>query len=1376
MYLVKLYIFLNYIIYTIKKRFNLTKMAKTYFDISDFLPKYPNIYPVSEDLFNLYTTSFEESIYKKKEFYQNKLELTEKLPNTAGELFNHQKIIANFLSSKSPYDQLLLAHEMGCVDPNTPIPLWNGTVKRAYEIKENDYLIGDDGTPRKVTSVINGSADMYKITQDNGMSYIVNGEHVLTLKILNNYKITWIKSINAWYMFWFDKSERKIRSRTISCIPNNIESKNQAYKNMLDFRELVYEDDVFEIKVVDYVNLSLSEKYILRGYKCSAINWPQEKTKLHPYDYGFQLKNTEYILESYFINSIENRLQLLAGIIDSNNGPIFDKNVTYISQLKYLTISLGLMFKELENQICIYGKEIPVKFVSIDELFELPDNHLTSIISVECLGYGKYVGWTITGNRRFLLNDFTVTHNTGKTCSSIAAIEQVRSENNGITGALILARGEGLINNYVNELVFKCTDGSYVPEDFENLTELEKVHRINKIVKKFYTLETFEVFAKKIKNMSDDNIIKNYSNKFIVIDEVHNIRIQDEEDETIYDQIHRFLHVIKNSKVILMSGTPMKDTVDEIAAVMNLILPEDLQLPTGEDFITEYFDENSFGKLSVKQDKALELKEILKGRVSYLRAMRSNVTKTFVGEQAGGLDHFKVVEDYMSEFQTKTYKKAYISDTTEKRGIYTQSRQASLFVYPDGSFGSEGFKKYIKRISRKKVSTKQKRGKDGEIKEEKISETYTFVLSDELRNEFKDINSVEDKLQKLRQFSSKYADTIETILKCREEGKSVFVYCEYVQGSGAILFSKLLELFGFSASNGLEGKGSERARYALITNMTASQKEIKTIVNRFNQPDNMNGKIINVIIGSKIIGEGFSLYNIQSEQILTPHWNYSETAQAIARGYRLGSHRALLENGIEPVVEIYQRVSIPEGASKSLPSIDLNMYEISEKKDINIKAVERLLKETAFDCALNYKRNHIVGYDNETECDYTNCEYVCDDIPMDLLEIELDKEELDYSSYNISKSVKVIIEKIKEMFRKIFRKNLNTILEELLGYTTFEIISALRIIINETIPIINRYGIISYLKEENNIYFLVDNMFNYGIVSEYYTKYPHVDYKKDYDSIIKNIYSELYPLLINSLVEIGNNAGDDLVEEKITNILKQLPLELQEYFIETAILAKEQDIEHNLLIRNIVLDVYKPFYRNIKNKWVSFLLKDQNIIRCLDLETENIWVNCEENITEILNEERKQEQGELEDNPYGYYGQYSKINNNFCIRDVTNIKAKTGKKNTRTSGKNCQSWKLEELLNLIVNVLQIPPTETYLAKKSDEDLLKLIQLSKGKTKKILENYNIEELDGEYLRRALYWGEGRFSKNDLCKVTRNWFEENNLLVEDDTCGEKGKKKI
>ena len=110
---------------------------------------------------------------------------------------------------------------------------------------------------------------------------------------------------------------------------------------------------------------------------------------------------------------------------------------------------------------------------------------------------------------------------TGKSCSAVGAVEYIK-EYGGFRGALYLAKGDALINNFRSELIFKCTAGQYIPEDYDNLTQLEKVHRRKKATQDFYQFNTFETFAKQINGRSDDILQKKYDNFIIVIDEVHN--------------------------------------------------------------------------------------------------------------------------------------------------------------------------------------------------------------------------------------------------------------------------------------------------------------------------------------------------------------------------------------------------------------------------------------------------------------------------------------------------------------------------------------------------------------------------------------------------------------------------------------------------------------------------------------------------------------------------------------------------------------------------------------------------------------------------------------------------------------------------------------
>jgi len=946
---------------------------------------------------------------------------------------------------------------------------------------------------------------------------------------------------------------------------------------------------------------------------------------------------------------------------------------------------------------------------------------------------------------------------TGKTCLTTGIIEQIKTENNGFKKAVILARGEGIINNFKNEIVFKCTQGQYVPENYDSITALEATHRINKSLDQFYEFKTFVTFAKMVEKTNRDFLRESYDNSIIVIDEVHNLRIQEkEEGVNVYKNIWNFLHLIENCKIILLSGTPMKDSPEEIASIMNLILPIENNLPTGQEFINTFMIQDEKGIMKVKKSKIPELKEVFKGKISYLLAMKSQIPMEYQGTKIENeLNEFKVEVDSMSPFQSEAYKKAYNLDiNSETKGIYSNSRQATLFVFPDGSYGEEGFKKYI------------------DIKKDKRTKKLSFKMKDNLKNLFTGSN--DQKLETLYRFSSKYAMAIANILQAKREGKSVFVYSEFVQGSGAILFASILEQFGFTQCSGTESSNEFSSRYAIITNTTATLTKMKKIITRFNKPDNANGKIINVIIGSKVISEGFSLLNIQVVDILTPHWNYSEIAQAIARGYRLGSHNYLIDKGIEPSFNIYQRVSL---SNNQTPSIDLEMYKISEIKDINIKQIERIIKESAFDCALNYERNKVENPNSNgtRECEYMDCEYKCDFEP-----ISLNENEIDNSTYQLYYSQNEnLIQEIKNIYRTnfIFSFEYLTNLEELQDYTDFELLSSLNYMINNNIEVVNKYGISSYIRENNNIYFLVDNITISGDVSlSYYTKYPILREDRTLQEIMEPIYISLLPSVVNTIFQSENQTDLPYYFNKLSD-------EIVEMIIEFSILAETKNIEKNRLQRNLILKYFENYFKKFENGenqiWICwFLLDKNNTVRFMS-ETSKKWLDGDDNIKEIVINYKKGLQVDLDNNRYGFYGQINKGMNKFCIRDV---RTKVEKKHKQKSGRVCKTIKRFELMNLISRILNIDGNDVQLNNENDKSVLwNRIQTAKDKDGKYLlksiNNGDIELSENspiEEIRRFIFWGNKKVE--ELCNTIQNWFDQNGLLVEDPGCGKQGRTKI
>jgi len=162
------------------------------------------------------------------------------------------------------------------------------------------------------------------------------------------------------------------------------------------------------------------------------------KTVLAKYD----LIRNKHIPIAYIINDRATRLAVLAGLIDtdgylSNDGKrisISQSKVLIADQIAFLAQSLGftVTVRPLEKKgISFQGSEakdyadhIGIN-ISGESLHEIPTrilrkkcnssaagkDTLRTSITVKSIGKGTYYGWSLDGNKKFILNDFTVVRN-----------------------------------------------------------------------------------------------------------------------------------------------------------------------------------------------------------------------------------------------------------------------------------------------------------------------------------------------------------------------------------------------------------------------------------------------------------------------------------------------------------------------------------------------------------------------------------------------------------------------------------------------------------------------------------------------------------------------------------------------------------------------------------------------------------------------------------------------------------------------------------------------------------------------------------------------------------------------------------------------------
>ena len=261
-------------------------------------------------------------------------------------------------------------------------------------------------------------------------------------------------------------------------------------------------NNIIEIAVKDYIKLSDKKKGFLKGYKV-PLDFSEKVVPLDPYMLGYWLGTTFkkscakrrnnmnkiiseafgttfdkdcHIPHIYKCNSRENRLKLLAGLLDSdghllnvNGGFEFfiennKKNERMMEDVIYLARSLGFScYKKVKQTSWTYKgvKQVGTAFrihINGSGLEEIPTliprkrsssrcqvkDVLVTGITVKHVGRDNYYGFTLDKNNRYVMGDFTVTHNT---LSSIAIAEGLK-ENKKV----IILTPASLHPNYVTEL------------------------------------------------------------------------------------------------------------------------------------------------------------------------------------------------------------------------------------------------------------------------------------------------------------------------------------------------------------------------------------------------------------------------------------------------------------------------------------------------------------------------------------------------------------------------------------------------------------------------------------------------------------------------------------------------------------------------------------------------------------------------------------------------------------------------------------------------------------------------------------------------------------------------------------------------------------
>lgn len=537
---------------------------------------------------------------------------------------------------------------------------------------------------------------------------------------------------------------------------------------------------------------------------------------------------------------------------------------------------------------------------------------------------------------------------TGKSCSIAAVAEELKrlyvEQKGHINKVLFLAKGDTISEEFVNQLVKVCTSGYETEAVLRSKTTSERKSKVTREIKpkpgnisrskQFgYIIENWGAFTNNLHRMKTERfkedlsgyhkeLKKLYSNTLIVVDEAHNIRlgcrspslakgvpdeIKDIDTETpesllpkekrneqtqaetkIYNLLHEMFHVVENCKYILATATPMINDPCDIKAIMNLILPQDNQMPADLDVNLAAQTINPTTESRYTKD---DLINWFLGRISYVRELESEVQIENMGTYYEPLK-MNVYLSEMVDIQRDSFNQQWQKSGSVRLG----QREASIITFPDGSIGTgmsesqkydrSGFSKYVVE-------------KDGKYKPTPELDVFLKPGDDGNNN--------------LYRLSCKY-NVIADL--CRDPEKidgCIFIFSDF-EKIGAILQGLTLEYYGYekytressafqkvSDSQGREklvipSNLTKKPRYALLTlPPTTAVTVFDSAIELLNSRQNAYGDYIKIVIGSPMSKEGINLMNIINIHLVSPWWNPSMTYQAKSRGIRAISHRYLIE-------------------------------------------------------------------------------------------------------------------------------------------------------------------------------------------------------------------------------------------------------------------------------------------------------------------------------------------------------------------------------------------------------------------------------------------------------------------------------------------------
>ena len=491
-------------------------------------------------------------------------------------------------------------------------------------------------------------------------------------------------------------------------------------------------------------------------------------------------------------------------------------------------------------------------------------------------------------------NGLLIFHGTGvgKTCSAISIAEGFKELITDNDKRILVIVSKNIQDNFKKEIFdpdrdikkkrdeyTQCTGLSYeLLKQDEFMSKEDKHKKIKSLINSNYEFHAYGEFVNDVKKKSNwpkkseelsKNTIKQikyrFSNRVIIIDEIHNIKKSDGGQTRVLPILKKIIEYASNIKLVLMSATPMFNSPKEIIDLLNLLLLNDKRELIK---LSDVFDKEG----NIKNTGKNILLDKSKGYISYLRGEKPPMFPFRIYPEnyftpkpkfnilgnpiKNNIKYLKLFPCNLSDIQYKYYNKllkSYINNNFnnnhnnknnknnlfnnndqkefENISIYLQKNliQITNIIYPkkDGSFtyGKHGYSKtndgngaFIEILKQDPITKKT-------ILKYKYQDHVLFNKNQKDEKSFLHIDHL-----------NKYSSKLFNVLNNVNDSKGIiFIYSDYVD-SGVIPIALMLEQNGFQRytdenesnlldySENMKGGGGKIQSRCYLCNKPASDK------------------------------------------------------------------------------------------------------------------------------------------------------------------------------------------------------------------------------------------------------------------------------------------------------------------------------------------------------------------------------------------------------------------------------------------------------------------------------------------------------------------------------------------------------------------------